>query len=186
MLGKSRLCLQGVRDLRAQHRQETGEGEKQIAALERDAAEIRREIHWLVGALAVTDDKPDAIVNGIADRQARLRDLDAKISAAKAAPQVVDDMLTRIVDASLDAIRRFQETVKAHPDQAREVVAALFDTIVFTPVATPDGPRYELEGVAEIGRLLALDSGAKWASPGGIYPLASLRELLAPVMKTAA
>jgi hypothetical protein len=93
-------------------------------------------------------------VNGIADRQARLRDLDAKISAAKAAPQVVEDTLTRIVDASLDAIRRFQETVKAHPDQAREVVAALFDKIVFTPVPTPDGPRYELEGVAEVGRLL--------------------------------
>jgi hypothetical protein len=36
--------------------------------------------------------------------------------------------------------------------------------VVFTPVATPDGPRYELEGVAEIGRLLALDDGAKWAS----------------------
>jgi hypothetical protein len=57
--------------------------------------------------------------------------------------------------------------MKAHPDQAREVVATLFDKIVFTPVTTPDGPRYQLEGVAEIGRLLALDSGAKWASPGG-------------------
>jgi len=60
--------------------------------------------------------------------------------------------------------------VKAHPDQAREVVAALFDKIVFTPVSTPDGPRYELEGVAEIGRLLTLDSGAKWASPEGVEP----------------
>ncbi len=40
---------------------------------------------------------------------------------------MVEDTLTRIVDASLAAIRRFQETVKAHPDQAREVVAALFD-----------------------------------------------------------
>ena len=77
------LVFRVVADLRAQHRQETGEGEKQIAALERDAIKIRREIDRLVGALAVTDDKPDAIVNGIADRQARLRDLDAKISAAR-------------------------------------------------------------------------------------------------------
>ena len=114
------------------------EGEKQIAALERDATKIRREIDRLVGALAVTDDKPNVIVNGIAERQARLRDLDAKIIADKAAPQVVEDTLTRIVDASLDAIRRFQEIVRAHPDQAREVVAALFDKIVFTPVSTPD------------------------------------------------
>jgi septal ring factor EnvC (AmiA/AmiB activator) len=142
------LVFRVVADLRAQHRQQ---GEKRIAALERDATKIRREIDRLVGALAVTDDKPDAIVNGIAERQARLRDLDAKISAAKAAAQVVEDTLARIVEASLDAIRRFHETVKAHPDQARDVVAALFDKIVFTPVSTPDGLRYELEGVAEIG-----------------------------------
>ena len=87
------LVFRVVADLRAQHHQQAGEGEKQIGALERDATKIRREIDRLVGALAVTDDKPDAIVNGIADRQARLRDLDAKISAARAAPKVVDDTL---------------------------------------------------------------------------------------------
>lgn len=68
---------------------------------------------------------------------------------------------------SLDAIRRFHETLQANPHQAREVVASLFDKVTFTPVETPDGPRYQIEGVAEIGRLLALDSGAKGASPGG-------------------
>jgi hypothetical protein len=109
-------------------------------------------------------------VKGIAERQARLRDLDARIIAAKTAPQVVEDTFTRIVDVSLDAIRRFQETMRAHPDQAHEVVASLFDRVVFTPVQTKEGPRYQLEGVAELGRLLALDDGAKWASPGGFEP----------------
>jgi len=71
---------------------------------------------------------------------------DAHQNDCQSKQPMVEDTLTRIVDASLDAIRRFQETVKAHPDQAREVVASLFDKIVFTPVATPDGPRYELEG----------------------------------------
>jgi hypothetical protein len=82
-----------------------------------------------------------------------------------------------MVGASLGAIRRFHETVKAHPDEAREVVAALFDKIVFTPVTTPNGPRYQLEGVAEIGRLLTLDSRAKWASPGGFeLPIRGLKK----------
>jgi hypothetical protein len=36
-----------------------------------------------------------------------------------------------------------------------------------TPVTTPEGSRYQLEGVAEVGRLLALDSDAKGASPVG-------------------
>jgi len=79
-------------------------GRKRSRSPPSSGTRIRWEIDRLVGALAVTDDKPDAVVNGIADRQARLRDLDAKISATKVAPQVVEDTLTRIVDASLDAI----------------------------------------------------------------------------------
>jgi uncharacterized protein Yka (UPF0111/DUF47 family) len=161
------LVFRVVADLRAQHRQRAGEGEKEVVALERDATKTRREIERLVGALALTDDKPDAIMKGIAERQARLRDLDAKIAVAKTAPQVVEDALTRIVDSSLDAIRRFQEAMRVNHDQAREVVAVLFKRVTFTPVKTAEGPRYQLEGVAEIGRLLALDDGAKCASPGG-------------------
>jgi hypothetical protein len=155
-------------DLRAQHQEQAGEGEKQAGALEREAEKLRREIDRLVGALAITDDKPDAIVRSIAERQARLRDLEAKVSAAKAAPQVVEDALTQMTAAAMAALQRFRETMAANPDQAREVVTALFDKIVFTPVSTPAGPRYELEGVAKIGRLLALDSDAKGASPAGV------------------
>ena len=40
-------------------------------------------------------------------------------------------------------------------------------TLIFDRGKAGDGPRYELEGVAEIGRLLTLDSGAKWASLRG-------------------
>ncbi len=84
----------------AQHVQNAGKGEKEVAAQERQAAKTRREIDRLVDALALSDDKPDAIVKGIAERQGRLRDLEAKIAAAKAAPQVLEDTLTRVLDAS--------------------------------------------------------------------------------------
>jgi hypothetical protein len=155
-------------------------GEKEIATLQREAGKTRREIDRLVTALTLTDDKPDAIVKGIAERQARLRDLDAKITAAKTAPQVVEDTFIRIVDASLDAIRRFQETMRAHPDQARELVASLFDRVVFTPVQTNEGPRYQLEGVAELGRLLALDDGANGRPQGGSTPWHRCENCLRP------
>ena len=60
--------------------------------------------------------------------------------------------------------------MKAHPTRRARSWRRSSTRLIFTPVSTPDGPRYELEGVAEIGRLLTLDSGAKWASPEGVEP----------------
>jgi hypothetical protein len=58
--------------------------------------------------------------------------------------------------------------------------------LTFTPVETWKGRRYQIEGSANLGGLVRLPQTLIVASPGEIYPLASLRELLAPVMKTAA
>jgi hypothetical protein len=81
----------------------------------------------------------------------------------------VVDTLARVAGASLAVISRFHETMKAQPDGALETLATLFDKVVVTPVTTSDGRRYQLEGVADIGRRLALDSDAKGV-PGGTRP----------------
>jgi septal ring factor EnvC (AmiA/AmiB activator) len=161
------LVFRLVADLRAQHRQQAHTGEKEIAAQEREAAKIRREVDRLVNALALTDEKPDAIVGSISVRQARLRELENQIAGAKAAPKAVEEALTSLVENAYAAIKRFNETIANNPNQAREVVAAAFDKITFTPEKTPDGPRYRLEGTGNLGRLLGLDDDAKWASPAG-------------------
>lgn len=163
------MVLVLVANLRAEQQQEAKVGEKEIAALEREVAKTRKEIDRLVNALATMDDKPDAIVTSIAERQARVRELEAQVSAAKAAPQVVEDVLSKLTKSAYDAIHRFRETLDAHPQQAREAVASLFEKIIFKPVQKPEGPQYELEAVAEVGRFLALDD-AKWASPAGVEP----------------
>jgi hypothetical protein len=63
-----------------------------------------------------------------------------------------------------------RNTFEHQPEQARELVATLFDgKIVFTPFKTPAGPRFLLEGTALPGRLFGVeDAGVlNVASPGG-------------------
>jgi hypothetical protein len=51
--------------------------------------------------------------------------------------------LTSMTQMAFAAIRSFQETMASRPNEARDRVATLFDRITFTPIETPDGPRYQ-------------------------------------------
>ena len=71
----------------------------------------------------------------------------------------------------LHAIDRFQETMKAHPDEAREIVATLFDKVIFTPVTRPQGPATSLSASprsAACSRSIAMP---KETSPEGVANL---------------
>lgn len=161
------LVFRVVADLGEQHRRRTVEAWDELVALERESNELRREIDRPVNALALTDEKPDAMVHGIAERQSRLRDSTRRSprSEPRRRPWTTCSRESpgRPSRPSADSTRPSRPT----PDQARELVAALFEKITFTPVRPAEGPRYQLEGVAEIGRLLALDDGAKYASLRG-------------------
>jgi hypothetical protein len=66
-----------------------------------------------------------------------------------------------------------RQTFDKQPEKARELVGTLFNgKIIFRPKETSEGPRFELEGIAAPGRLLAVEGLAqvgvlKGASPGG-------------------
>jgi len=132
-------------------------GQRPEVPHEKEVAKLRREIDRLVTALASTDDKPDAIVEGIASRQARVRELEAQVAVAKLAPAAMDAELGKIEQAALEAVERLRVTLEVNPQEGRAVLAALFDRLDFTPVATPDGPRFRIEGTAKTGRLLGIE-----------------------------
>ena len=151
---------------------EAKDSQSKLAVLKEEAAKLGREVDRLVNALAKTDGKPDAIVKGIADRQGRLRDVDGQLRAAEAAPAFIEHHLDRIARRARAAIENMRKTFEHQPEQARELVGVLFDgKIVFRPIDTPGGPRFELEGLAAPGRLLAVEGAAgvlKGASPAGV------------------
>jgi chromosome segregation ATPase len=74
-----------------------------LRAMELEASNFRTELDRLIAALARSDEKPDAIVQAIAERQSRLRDLEARLRAAKAAPEALSAEASRI---EREALRR--------------------------------------------------------------------------------
>jgi hypothetical protein len=158
-----------VADIAARRRTEAAKLARESGGLEKEAAKLRREIDRLVNALATTDEKPDAMITGIAERQARVRDLEARSAMAKLVPDAIDKELEKVREVAEEAIERFRLTLESNPEQARDVVRALFpERITFTPIKTTAGPRYRIEGAAHVGRLLGVEgSGDNVVSPGG-------------------
>ncbi|WP_437617324.1 hypothetical protein [Sorangium sp. So ce1151] len=55
----------------------------ELPRLEREASRLRSEIDRLVNALASFDQKSEAVIRGIAERQDQLSALEARLRAAK-------------------------------------------------------------------------------------------------------
>ena len=167
------LALRLICELRNDWQAEAKDAQSQTSRLKKEAEKLHREIDRLVNALAKTDAKPDALVKGIADRQERVREIDGQLRAAEAAPKFIEHHLDRIARHAREAIEDMKSTFKNEPEKTRELIGTLFDgKIVFRPVKTPNGPRFELEGTAAPGRLLAVEGGGvpKRASPEGVEP----------------
>lgn len=142
-----------------------------VTELERDAAKLRVEIDRLVGALASSDAKPDAVIQAIAERQERLANLDARLRATRTAPEAIKLELHRLEAEARKRIADLREVAARNPDGAREVIAAVFDApIKVTATQTAEGKRFWLEGEAVVGRLAGLDRRLNEASPAGFEP----------------
>ena len=89
------------------------------------------------------------------------------------AAESLEHHLDRIFRRAQATIADMRRTFDHQPEKARELIGALFDgKIIFRPKETSEGPRFELEGIAAPGRLLAVEGLAqagvpKRASPGG-------------------
>ena len=124
----------------------------QITAWEDEAKQLRKELDRLVTALATMDDKPDAIVMGITERQARLSELKARIEVARATPAAVGAELLRVEHEAKARILRMREALTADALQGWEVLKALLDGPL--RVSFEEGVGAIVEGSTLIGRLL--------------------------------
>ena len=143
-----------------------------VPELEKDAATLRAEIDRLVSALASSDQKPEAIVRAIADRQDRLSALDARLRASKAAPEAIQLELRRMEVEAKKRLGELQTMLTRNPEEARKVISTLFESpLTVTTIETADGKRFWIEGSAVIGPMLAADAGClNMASPAGFEP----------------
>jgi len=141
----------------------------EVSNLEKDAERLRKEVDRLVLALAATDQKPDAIVRGIADRQEQLAALETRLRAAKTAPETVHVQLDRLEEEARKRIQNLRGLLDRNPDEGKEVIRAVFEEpLKVTPIETDEGKRFWIEGSASIRQMLTTDRGClNEASPTG-------------------
>ena len=107
-----------------------------------------------LSAVAVLEDKPDAILRQISDRQERLNEIDGEIAATKAGPKIAEKEIARIGERLYAAVKNLTATFKENPQEARAVIASLFPELTFTPTETRSGTKFLISGAADIGLLV--------------------------------
>jgi site-specific DNA recombinase len=137
-----------------------------VHELEAEARQLREEIGNLVKVIAAggASAKLDAVVEAVAERQERLREVDARIRAAKTAPDAIMVELRRLELEARGRLAEFRSALEAHPEEARTFLGrVLAGSLRFTP----DGNRFRIEGEVPAGAGL-FDPLPKYASPGGV------------------
>jgi len=141
------------------------------AAIRRLQAEIRRFVH----AIGLGQGAVEALVSEVQSREAEIAKLQARRQALASSTN-----LRALTEEQLEArcrerLANLHELLGAHIPKARQLVQTLLvGPLVFRPIMTPFGARYEITGEATIGRLALTDSsdrdarGVQEASPASL------------------
>lgn len=96
-----------------------------------------------------------ALAQKLSERQERLSSIEARTKLIKVAPSVLSLEVRRLEAGVRKRMDRFRELLDRDPEGARKIVEALLDgPATFTPIETPQGKRYKVEGRIATGALL--------------------------------
>lgn len=165
-----KVVLATLRELRERLAARARTTSTEMPALERESKNITNEINRLVQAVAKTDKPPEPLISAIAERQARLSALDARIRAMKVAPDALGLEVRRMEAEARRRIGDLRGMLQRNPEEGRKVIASLLKgPIILTPVETPQGKRFRIEADAVPGRIFSLE-GEKPPSPNSASP----------------
>lgn len=174
------VVLEALREVRRRLAARAKATTTELPVIQKEAAQLRGEIARLVAALASTDQQPAPIVTAIAERQDRLSVLEARLRAAKAAPEAIQVEVRRMEAEVRQRLQEFRGMLDRNPEEARQVIRALLrGPLRFKPIEVPDGKRYRIEGEVSVAGILgggertaAEGSGTftNSASPAGFEP----------------
>ena len=144
--------------------------ENQLPALDAEVAALRAEIENLVGVMATSGDSSLALSRGLADREARLADLEARMRTAKTVPMAMDLQVRRVERDAKARMANLRGVLASNPAEARKLLEALIDgPLNFSAVQTDEGKRYQVRGRVGLDHLLGVEGLTRINSvPSGI------------------
>jgi site-specific DNA recombinase len=167
------VIAEALREMRRRLAERAKSVDNELPQLEREASRLRVEIDRLVDALASIDQKPEAVIRGIAERQDQLSRLEARLRAAKAAPSALDLAVRRLEREARHRLGDLRAMLERNPEEARKALETILGgPLRFTPIETPEGKRYRIEGVIALEAVVAVEGDrarvVQGASPAGL------------------
>ena len=174
---KEEIIDEALKEVERRLRERSKSASSELGGLEREAAELREELGRLGVAVTKSKTKVDALVQLMDERQERLRVVEGRLRAAKAAPEAISLEVHRLRREARERIQGVRETLTRNPTEGRRVVEAVFEgPLKATRIQTPDGPRFQIEGTASVGKMLVGEFGNppfSSASPAGLRTLST-------------
>jgi hypothetical protein len=165
---REQVVLDILAEVRQRVAQQTTDAGSEVGQLEEQATTLRREITNLAEAVALTKGSVTALAEKLAARQERLASTEARLQLLKAAPEVLSLEVRRLEVGVRKRVEQLREFLDRDPEEARKILDALLDgPMVFTPIATPEGKRYEVTGRIATGDVLRVLSDPQGARAEG-------------------
>ncbi|MGH7436881.1 MAG: hypothetical protein ACRENE_14510, partial [Polyangiaceae bacterium] len=163
---REEVVLEILKEVRERISKQCGESDGEVEALGTKIVKLRKEIANLAEAVALTGGSVDALAQKLSERQERLSGMEARLKMLKVAPGVLSLEVRRLEADVRRRIDYFRELLDRDTQEARKVVEALLDgPVTFTPMETPEGRRYKVEGRIATGALLQVLPGPQLERP---------------------
>jgi site-specific DNA recombinase len=126
--------------------------------LENELARLTVEINRIATAIATTDSAPDVLARGLVDREARAKELRARIAVMREAISPSSLVWSEVESEARERVCSLTEAFNRGEGEARTALEALLrGPIQCATVMVSGKPRFRLTGEIAIGRLLDAD-----------------------------
>lgn len=141
------MVAEVVQEVRRQLTERALTSGAELAELETQARKLRHELARMVEAIATTNAPPQVLVKSMGERERFLSVVEGRIAAAKTTPASRNAAMTKLEKAVRERLQDLQGLAARHPEEARRALEALLvGPLTFTPVDTPEGKRFLIEG----------------------------------------
>ena len=134
----------------------------EIPDLHKQTKKLNGEIARLVEAISTTAAALPPLVEALSSKQKLLGDLGVRMKTLGTAPSVLDLEVRRVEREAKKRLGDLRGALRRNPEEAKKSLEAILEgPLVFTPVATAVGPRYRIEGQANVGTIGGVPSGIR-------------------------
>jgi site-specific DNA recombinase len=137
-----------LKEVRRRLSERASQAEPQRLELEAQAKKLKGEIVKLGEALLLSaGDGMTSVVRMLSEREKSLSTIEARLTSMATAPQVLDLEVRRLEKEARRRLGELQGLTERRPEEARRALEALLQRpLTFTPMETPEGARFHVEG----------------------------------------